>query len=153
MDDRYRRGAHSVHDIKYHFVWKTKYGYVVLCGELSLRLRQILREICASQNLQIVSGNVRKNHVHMAISASPDISPSKIAQLLKGKSSYRLQREFRELQKKYWGQHLWGRGFFCPAVGVVSEELFRQYVENQAEDEGEFKVWDSPQRSADLKAD
>ena len=67
---------------------------------------------------------------------------SKIAQYLKGKSSYRLQREFRELQKRYWGQHLWARGYFCASVGAINEEMIKQYIENQDEGEGEFKVWD-----------
>lgn len=143
MESRYRKGAHTVHDIKYHFVWKTKYGYGVLRGEVGLRTRQIIREICAEHNLQIVSGNVRVNHVHMLISAVTDMSPAKIAQFLKGKSSHRLQREFKELQKRYWGQHLWARGYFCATVGAVNEEMVRRYVENQQEDEGEFKVWDA----------
>lgn len=45
MSDRYRKGAHTVHDIKYHFVWKTKYSYGVLNGTIALRLRQIITEV------------------------------------------------------------------------------------------------------------
>ena len=142
MGNRYRKGAHTVHDIKYHIVWKTKYSYAVLRGDVASRTRQILREICAENDLQIVSGNVRANHVHMFLSAPTNLSPSKIAQFLKGKSSYRLQREFKELQKRYWGQHLWSRGYFCATVGAVDEETVKRYVENQKDDEGEFKVWD-----------
>ena len=71
-----------------------------------------------------------------------DMSPAQIAQYLKGKSSHRLQREFRELQKRYWGQHLWARGYFCATVGAVNEEMIKKYIENQAEEEGNFKVWD-----------
>ena len=44
-----------------------------------------------------------------------------MAQYLKGKSSYRLKREFSALRKHYWGQHLWGRGYFCSTVGAVTE--------------------------------
>jgi len=143
MSDRYRKGAHTVADIKYHFVWKTKYSYAVLKGELALRLRQIVRDICSEKGLQIVSGNVRPNHIHILVSAPTDIAPSKIAQYLKGKSSYRLQREFRDLQKRYWGRHLWARGYFCSTVGAVNEEMVKRYIENQSDDEGEFKIWDS----------
>ena len=142
MPGRYRKGAHKVYDVKYHFVWKTKYGYGVLKGNLALRLRQIIREICKERRLEIVSGNVRANHVHLLVSCPSDIAPSKIVQYLKGKSSYRLQREFRELQKRYWGRHLWARGYFCASVGAINEEMIRQYIENQDEGEGEFKVWD-----------
>lgn len=140
--DRYRKGAHTIHDIKYHIVWKTKYGYGVLEGNIALRARQIIREVCERRGLKIVSGNIRSNHVHLLISCPTDMSPSKIVQYLKGASSHRLQREFRELQKRYWGQHLWGRGYFCATVGAVNEELIKQYVENQSEEEGDFKVWD-----------
>jgi putative transposase len=137
-----------VSEIKYHFVWKTKYSYGVLNGEVSQRTRQIIREICAENGLTIISGNVRSNHIHVLISASADIAPSKIAQLLKGKSSYRLQREFKELQKRYWGQHLWARGYFSATVGAVNEAMIQQYIENQSEEEKSFKVWDE----SDLKS-
>ena len=143
MPDRYRKGAHTIYDVKYHFVWKTKYGYGVLKGNLALRLRQIIREICKERWLEIVSGNVRANHVHLLVSCPSDMAPSKIVQYLKGKSSYRLQRE---LQKRYWGQHLWARGYFCASVGAINEETIRQYIENQDEAEGEFKVWDLERR-------
>ena len=63
-------------------------------------------------------------------------------QYLKGKSSYRLQSEFPQLRKKYWGRHLWGRGYFGSTVGVVTEEQIKQYIENQSDEPGTFKVWD-----------
>ena len=119
--ERYRRGAHTVAELKYHFVWKTKYSYPVLRGEIGLRLREVLRMICVEQGMTIVQGNIRPNHVHLLVSAPTHLSPAKMAQYLKGKSSYRLQREFRELQKRYWGQHLWGRGYFCVTVGTSSK--------------------------------
>lgn len=155
MLDRYRKGAHTIYDIKYHFVWKTKYGYGVLKGKLALRLRQIIREICRQRGLKVVSGNIRSNHVHLLVSCPSDLAPSRIAQHLKGKSSYRLQREFRELQKKYWGQHLWARGYFCASVGSINEEMIRQYIENQSEENEEFKIWDleMKKKEGDLEPD
>ncbi len=56
---RYRRGAHTVTDFKYHFVWKTKYSYSVLKGDLALRLRDIVREICSEHRMETIKGNVR----------------------------------------------------------------------------------------------
>ena len=139
---RYRRGAHTVTDFKYHYVWKTKYSYGVLKGDLALRLRDIVRDICVENSLSIIKGNVRPNHVHVLISAPSHLSPAKIMQYLKGKSSYRLQSEFPQLRKKYWGRHLWGRGYFGSTVGVVTEEQIKQYIENQSDEPGTFKVWD-----------
>ncbi|SCA64036.1 hypothetical protein SCG7086_BQ_00010 [Chlamydiales bacterium SCGC AG-110-P3] len=85
----------------------------------------------------------RPGPFHMLVSALTHIPPAKIAQYPKGKSSFRLQREFPNLQKWYWGRHLWARGYFCCTVGAVNEEMIRRYIENQADDEGTFKVWDN----------
>lgn len=146
--DRYRRGAHTVLELQYHFVWKTKYGYPMLRGDVGLRLRAIILEVCKQQGMSVVRGNVRANHVHVLVSAPSHLSVAKMAQYLKGKSSYLLQRDFPEIQKRYWGQHLWSRGYFCSTVGAVTEQTIKHYIENQSDDPSEtFKVWDQTDSS------
>ena len=141
--ERYKKGAHTVLDLKYHCVWKTKYGHPVLRGELGLGLRRVLREIAAEKKLSIVKGNIRANHVHLLVSPPSYYSPAKMMQYLKGKSSYRLQREYgRLLKKHYWGQHLWSRGYFCATVGAVTEEQVKAYIEEQDDEPDDFQVWD-----------
>ena len=145
--ERYRRGGHTVTKLKYHFVWKTKYSYPVRRGDIGLRWREVLRMICVEQGMTMVQGNIRPNHVHLLVSAPTHLSPAKMAQYLKGKSSYRLQREFWKLQKRYWGQPLWGRGYFCVTVGAVTEEQVKHYIEQQDEDAGAVQVWDEEKPS------
>lgn len=140
--DRYSRGAHTVLELKYHLVWKTKYGYPVLVGDVGLRVREMLRQICSENWIAVVRGNVRANHLHILVSAPSHLSPAKIAQYLKGKSSYRLQREFPDLKKRYWGSHLWSRGYFCCTIGAVTEEMIKKYIEDQEDTPEGFKVWD-----------
>ena len=137
----YRKGSHTVYDIEYHFVWSTKYRYKVLEGKVALRVREVLRQGCESHGITVVRGSVGKDHVHMLLSCPPTLSPSKIMQLLKGKSSKMLQEEFGELRKRYWGQHLWATGYFCRTVGAVTEEMIKAYIEDQR-DEGNdnFKI-------------
>jgi len=94
-------------------------------------VRDLLRQICSENEMSVVSGNVRSNHVHVLISAPSHLSPAKMAQYLKGKSSYRLQREFPQLKKRYWGSHLWSQGYFCCTVGAVTEQMVKKYIENQ----------------------
>jgi len=61
--------------------------------------------------------------------------------LLKGRSSKLIQEEFEELRKRYWGQHLWARGYFCRTVGAVTEEMVKEYIENQQDESKEtFKI-------------
>ena len=95
--DRYKRGAHTVLELQYHFVWKTKYSYPVLQGDIALRMRDLIRQICSEKEMVVVRGNVRANHIHVLVSAPSYLSPAKIAQYLKGKSSFRLMQEFPAL--------------------------------------------------------
>jgi len=66
---------------------------------------------------------------------APSLSVSKLVQYLKGRSSRKLQMEFEELRRGYWGQHLWARGYFCATVGAVTDEMIQRYVEEQKWDE------------------
>ena len=80
-------------------------------------------------NVEILSGVVSKDHVHMLVSMPPQISVSKLVQKLKGKTSYKMQREFQALRKQYWGQRMWSRGYFACSTGNVSDEMIRSYVQ------------------------
>jgi len=127
----YRKGAHTVYDLKYHVVWATKYRYHVLKGEIGVRVRDIIREVCMSNDIIIIKGHVSVDHVHLYVSAPPRLSVSKMVQYIKGKSSRRLQQEYPSLRKRYWGQHLWARGYFCATSGTVTDEMVKAYIEQQ----------------------
>ena len=116
----YRRGAQAVYDIKYDLTWITKYRYKVLRGRVAERARDLIRQSCQARDV-VVRGTVSPDHVHLLVSAPPRLAPSKLVQYLKGRSSRRLQDEFAELGKRYWGQPLWARGYFCATVGAVDE--------------------------------
>ena len=131
MSGEYNKSSHAVYDIKYHIIWVTKYRYKILSGNISRRLRELIRQGCEARNITIVSGNIGKDHIHILLSCPPSLAPSKIVQYLKGRSSRLLQEEFSELKKRYWGQHLWSRGYFCATVGSVTEETVKNYIENQ----------------------
>ena len=126
----YKKGSHTIYNIEYHFVWITKYRYKMIEGQIAQRLREILRQGCQANGITIVRGSISRDHVHMLLSCPPTLSPSKIMQLLKGRSSKMLQEEYEVLRKKYWGQHLWATGYFCGTVGAVTEETIKEYVEN-----------------------
>ena len=127
----YRKGSHTKFDLQYHIVWITKYRRKVLTGNLKERLQMILLQVCEQNNIIILKGKVMEDHVHLMVSCTPKISVSKIIQLMKGRTSKMLQDEFPNIKKKYWGQHIWGTGYFVRIVGAVTDEMIRNYVESQ----------------------
>lgn len=142
----YRKTSHSVYDIKYHIVWITKYRKPVLVGELARRVRELLRQICKSHDVEIIKGHVSRNHIHLFVSVPPHLSVSILVKELKGKSSWKVMSEFKSLSKQYWGRHFWGRGYFVASSGNVTDEVIMEYIKNQdveKESDDDFKISDS----------
>ena len=127
----YRRSAHAVTDLKYHVIWVTKYRYKILRGDIAERARELLRQICVAREVTIIRGAVSPDHVHMLLAAPPQLSPSKLVQFLKGRSSRLLQQEFPALRKRYWGQHLWARGYWVASSGHITDEAWVEYINSQ----------------------
>jgi putative transposase len=138
----YRHSAHAVYDIKYHVIWVTKYRYKVMSGRIAERALEEIRQICEAREVAIVRGSISPDHIHMLLSVPPQLAPAKLVQYIKGKSSRMLQMEFPELGKRYWGQHLWARGYFCATVGAVDETKIKEYIESQRweDDQEGFKI-------------
>ncbi len=127
----YRKTSHAVYDIKFHVVWITKYRKPVLSGEIALRVRELIREICKSMDVEIIKGHVSKDHLHLLVSVPPQISVSTLMQRIKGKTSRKLLSEYKRLAKQFWGRHLWGRGYFVASSGTITDEVIAQYIEMQ----------------------
>ena len=124
-------GAHTKSDLKVHLVWIPKYRKAVLTGEVALRVRDLLRQIAAEHELEIVSGKVARDHVHLLLSYRTNQGVSQIVQWLKGISSRVLLQEFPHLRKKFWGRHLWARGYLTVSSGTITDEMIREYIEEQ----------------------
>ena len=103
----YRIGAHTKSDLKVHLVWIPKYRKRILLGQVPVRLRDILRQISRELNINIISGKISVDYVHMFISYMPSMSISKCVQALKGTSARLLFTEFLHL-KKHIGEDIYG---------------------------------------------
>jgi len=129
--ENYRKSAHCTYDIKYHIVWITKYRKPVITGRIAERTRELIRGTCQQNETEILAGHVSKDHIHLLVSAPPHLSVSKLVQYLKGYSSRKLQMEYKELNKQFWGKHLWARGYFVASSGNVTDEVIAEYIKNQ----------------------
>ena len=81
----YRRAAHTVYALHYHFVFIPKYRKPVLRGDVGVELRDLIREICRSADIEILQGHIRPDHVHLLLSVPPHLAPSRVMQAIKGK--------------------------------------------------------------------
>src|SRR5487761_439315 len=124
-------GAHTKHDLKVHLVWVPKYRKKVLTGQVALRGCALIRQIVMEHEVTILSGKVASGHIHVLVAYRPHVDVSMIVQWLKGISSRILLQEFVHLRKQFWGRHLWARGYLAVRTGNLTDEMVRQYIEEQ----------------------
>ena len=130
MESYQRSDGHTVSRLTVHIVWSSKYRYTVLEGDIKSRCREILIQICESEDVDILKGVVSNNHIHMHIGYRPNQSISDLVKKLKGRTSRKLQQEFPKLQQRYWGRHFWAIGFGCWSTGNITDEMVNEYLEH-----------------------
>ncbi len=130
MSKKQRIGGHTVTWLTVHIVWVTKYRYKVLTGDIQNRCRDLVRQVCVSEDVKILKGVVSADHVHVHIEYPPSKSISNLVRKLKGRSSRRLQEEYPLLRKRYWGQHFWAIGYGAWSTGNITDEMVQEYLEH-----------------------
>lgn len=134
--------SHTKWQCQYHIVFIPKYCKKVLYGNLMQDVREILKTLCKYKNIEIVSGSVCVDHVHLCVSIPPKYSISDFMGYLKGKSTLMIYDRHPELQSK-WDKAFWTRGYYVATIGNVTEAAIKKYIEVQPE---ESKKKDIPNR-------
>ena len=106
----------------------TKYRKPVLRGDIGKEVRDLIREIRRTHDIEILQGRVRPDHVHLLLSAPPHLSPSRVMQAIKGKTSHHLLQDHRRLRAEFWGRHLGARGYFVASSGTGPDEVIAKYI-------------------------
>ena len=130
MGEKYRHNGHTISRLTAHIVWVTKYRYPVLCGDIQVRCRELIKQVCIAEGVEILKGVVSKDHVHIHIEYAPKISISDIVKAIKGRTSNLIQEEFPKLKKQYWGRHFWATGYGVWSTGNITDEMVKKYLEH-----------------------
>jgi putative transposase len=135
MTPRFEKLSHTLYECKYHVVFCPKYRMRVLKEEIAEYTRQQIYQLCRQKDrLQVMELNIQPDHIHLILSIPPKYSVSNVMGYLKGKLALRLFNQFEHLGKRYWGRHLWARGYCVSTIGL-DEEKIRKYVQWQEQRE------------------
>ncbi len=135
MQRNYKRLSHSIWLCTYHIVFCPKYRYEVLAGQAEVLVRNELYRLCGQKDqIEIVEVNIQSDHVHLIVSIPPKYSVSSVMGWLKGKIAIKLFQHQKQLSKRYWGRHIWARGYCVSTVGL-DEDKIKKYVKWQQERE------------------
>jgi REP-associated tyrosine transposase len=126
-------GAHTKHRLLYHLVWIPKCRTRVLHGKVAFRLRHYLYEACKVNEWWIEEIKVLPDHVHVLIQVQPSEALSDVVQRLKGGTSYKLKKEFPELEEFIWGDRFWAEGYFAETIGTKNVGALKKYIRENAD--------------------
>jgi putative transposase len=130
---QYERTNHTVYYHRYHLVWITKYRYRVLTTAMKQRVRDIVAQVAVELGVSIENGVVSSDHIHLFVSIPPHVAVADFVKIAKGRSSRKLQEEFPELRKRYWGRHFWARGHFSATSGNVTDDIINEYIDRHSD--------------------
>ena len=140
MTHRFKKLAHSIYECKYHVVFCPKYRYRVLKDEIAEYVRQQIYRLCEQKGqVEVLESNVQLDHVHLVVSIPPKYAVSNFMGYLKGKIAIRVFNQYPKLGRRYWGRHLWSRGYCVSTVGL-DEEQIRKYVKWQERREKQLEA-------------
>ena len=134
--------AYAKWKCQYHIVFIPKYRRKVLYGRLRLDVKEVIEKLCNYKGIEIISGAVCSDHVHLCVSIPPKIAASRFVGYLKGKSALMIHDMHPDLYGK-WDKSFWARGYFVGTVGNVTEEVIKRYI---AEQEVYAKTEDQPMK-------
>lgn len=130
--DNVRTGRHCVFVLHAHLVFVTKFRHKVFDDQHLTRLEDIMRDVCADFETELVEFNGENNHVHLLVNFPPKVALSKLVNSLKGVSSRRMRQEFPDLVRHYYrANKLWSGSYFAGSVGGAPLTVLRQYIEQQ----------------------
>ena len=134
--------SHTKWKCQYHIVFIPKYRKKVLYGKMREDVREIIRILCRYKKVEIISGAVCIDHVHLCVSIPPKMRVSEFMGYLKGKSTLMIYDRHPNLQNK-WDKAFWARGYYVATVGNVTETAIKKYIAEQSE---ESRKEDNPSR-------
>ena len=125
---RLKKLSHSVYECKYHIVFCPKYRYKILQEEVVNYVTEKMYRLCGYKDgVEVLEMNVQPDHVHLVMSIAPKYAVSEIMGFVKGKLALGMCDQFPQLKRRFWGWHVWSRGYCVATVGLDEDDI-RQYV-------------------------
>ena len=128
-DLTYGRGY--VYSLQYHLAWCTKYRKQIFEGDIAEEVRESLKTTAGELGFTIDEMEVMPDHIHMLISAKPQLRISDAVKILKGNTARWLFLAQPEIKSQLWGGHLWNPSYCVVTVSDRSVEQVKHYIANQ----------------------
>ena len=129
------KNCNSVFSLIYHFITVVKYRQKVFTSEEIISdLKTIIEKVADEFSVEIIEQECGIDHIHILFRAKPTLDITKFINLLKGRSSRELRKNYRDfLKDKLQGDNFWSPSYFLATTGNVTVDILKEYVETQRE--------------------
>ena len=129
--NEFNKSVHAIYECRYHIIFTTKYRIEVLVDGIREFTMRAIHELCDELDHVVINDlNISNDHIHLNASIPPKYSISSFMGFLKGRLASMILNKYKKLKKKFWGGHLWSRGYFVRTIGL-NEDKVREYIKNQ----------------------
>jgi len=139
----YRRGAHTVYEIRLHLVWTTKYRRAVLeasRGGGDAREGSYPGTVWDARRQDHERTRIERPRASTGINTAAGGGEQTDA-MAEGEDGIQSDVGVSPHQKARLGQHMWARGYFCCSTGNVTDEIIADYIAHQNDNrDDDFKV-------------
>lgn len=119
---------HSYNKIWIHFIWETPGKQKMLSKEARKKISNFLYDYCKSKNIFMKINYVNADHVHAVVELPTNLSAEECIKLLKGASSFFINKYRITLAKFSWGK---GYGAFSVSASQLNNVV--DYIKSQEE--------------------
>ena len=126
--------SHTRWNCKYHIVFIPKYRRKEIYGKIRTDIGQIIRQLCAYKDVEIIEAHAMPDHIHMLVRIPPKIAVSNFMGYLKGKSSLMIFERHANLKYKYGNRNFWAKGFYVSTVGLDTKKV-QEYIRDQEKED------------------
>ena len=126
--------SHTRWNCKYHIVFIPKYRRKEIYGKIRTDIGQIIRQLCAYKDVEIIEAHAMPDHIHMLVRIPPKIAVSNFMGYLKGKSSLMIFERHANLKYKYGNRKFRAKGFYVSTVGLDTKKV-QEYIRDQEKED------------------
>ena len=122
--------AHTKWMCKYHVIFTPKYRRKIIYNKLKIDIRDIIKDLCKYNGVEIIEGHLMPDHVHLLLAIPPKYSVANTMGYIKGKSALMIFDRHANLKYKFGNRHFWAEGYYVSTVGL-NEATIKKYIQEQ----------------------
>ena len=128
----YETKSHCKYLIALHLILVVKYRKQLLKGDVGDFVKQKITEIAERSEFNIEEIEVVKDHIHILLTISPNISVASYVRRIKQSTTQSLWSRFKWFKKQFWVKKtVWSDGYFVCSVGNAAADTIRKYIQEQ----------------------